>query len=315
VFLPIVYRWLEDVSNGYAGNYATGAKWDPIGCGASSSQLEKLNRIFQEAGLAEGSLLPEGQPIDVDYARINDLITIWSHSLAILHSRYAKNFECDLAIVTGKPSELPPVKEQLLNTLPFETERIIFAKNYDAGDWFPGALGGKIPDAKLVTVVGAALYNAIKNGLVPNWRIHEKIAQEVRNCWGILRKPGDRFKDSDIVLLPEEEEADVVLPTNSSIARARFIENEPEPVYMLCWRGQSPSTSAPSTEIKVRVKRVPYDRDGQPLRNEQLEIVRVYPAESSDRPINESEIELRLHPLPFDEVHWLDQGKFNVRWD
>jgi hypothetical protein len=314
VFLPIIYRWLEDISAEQEGNPATGAKWDPIGCGASSSQLEKLNVMFQDAGLSDDSLLPVGEPIDADYSKIRRCIREWCEPLANLHSRYARDFGCDLVIVTGKPSELPSVSDLLFEELPLARNKIIFAKNYEAGEWFPGAVGGKIPDAKLVTVVGAALYTAIKSGLIPNWNLDEKIAAEVRNCWGSMYESGIKFGDSDIILLPEEDEADVVLPTNCCIARARFIENEPEPVYTLRWRDGN-VRARPTAEIRLRIGRVLHDSEGRPLRNEQLRILDIFEATASGEPIDASQIELRLQPLPFDQVHWLDQGRFNVRWD
>lgn len=74
VFVPIVYKWLEDISNGRNGNPENDAKWDPLDCGAMLPQIEKLNAMFQDAGLAEGGLLQVGQPFDVNYEKIKEMI-------------------------------------------------------------------------------------------------------------------------------------------------------------------------------------------------------------------------------------------------
>jgi hypothetical protein len=251
----------------------------------------------------------------VDYNKIHDLIRAWCEPLAGLHSKYAQTFECDLVIVTGKPSELPAVSELLTKQLPLAPSKIIFAKNYEAGDWFPAAVGGKIPDAKLVTVIGASLYKAIKSGLIPNWQIDEKIGAEVRNYWGLIYEPGQRFEDRDVILPPEKIEADIIVPVNCCIARSRFRQNEPEPVYTLAWRDDAQHAKSHAAEIKLRIGRILNDAEGRPLRNERLEILHIYSVVTSDGQIDADGLTLKLHTLPFDDVHWLDQGKFNVRWD
>jgi hypothetical protein len=315
VFVPIIFKWLEDISNNRTGNPNTDAKWDPIECGANLAQVEKLNAMFQDAGLVEDNLLQVGQPFDVDYNRIEEVIHNWCTPLANLHARYVGAFECDLVIVTGKPSELPTVHETLLRVLPLDQSRIIFAKDYDAGEWFPAAVDGRIPDAKMVTVVGAALYTAIKSNLVPNWKIDQKIGHQARNCWGLLSKASEPFAASDIILTPDQDEVEVVLHTDCCIARSRFPENEPEPVYTLRWRNRAEEFAAQPVEVVARLRRISTGRDGRQLRNEQLELIDLSGVTPRNEPIEFDDVELHLRTLAFDGVHWLDQGRFVVRWE
>ena len=315
VFVPMVYKWLEDLSNNRDGNPATGSKWEPTDAGANPVQIDKLNGMLREAGLAESDLLQRGQPFDVSYDKVRELIQSWCVPLAELHAKYVEIFDADLVVVTGKPSELPIVQKNLIATLPLHEKRILFAKNYDAGDWFPGALGGKVPDAKMVTVVGASLYTAIKEKLLPGWRLEEKVEQQPRNYWGIIREAGGSFDLEAVFLAPDQDEVDVVLPIGCVIARARFLQNEPEPVYVLMPRARfddQPQRSA-SQEAKIRIRRVSTDPDGRILKNESLILLPSAPPRTSPY-LSIEHVELKLRTLAFDEVHWLDQGHFSVRW-
>jgi hypothetical protein len=313
VFVPMIYQWLDDISHNRNGKPTSGVKWDPIECGASLAQVEKLNAMFQEAGL--DSLLQLGLPFDVDYERIKQVIRSWCAPLARLHAKYVATFDCDLVIVTGKPSELPMVQTLFQETLPLHSKRILFARDYDAGEWFPGAFGGKIPDAKMVTVIGAALFTAIKRNLIPDWTIDQKVGRQARNYWGVLSKMGAPFDAHAIFLTPDEDEIEVALSTNCYIARARFPENDPEPVYVLRWRNHSLAASNGSRDVTVQIRRVLTDREGKPLRNEKLELIDVSGTDTNNEAIEPDDLELHLCSLAFDEVHWLDQGKFVVQWD
>jgi hypothetical protein len=315
VFVPIVYKWLEDISNGRKGNPATGTGWDPSSCGANATQVERLNLESQKLGLAEEGLLPINQPFDVDYKKIDDIIVEWCKPIAELHSRYLATFECDLVIVTGKPSELPKVQTLLQEQLPIDKDRIIFAKGYDAGDWFPAAIHGKIPDAKLVTVVGAALFSAITSNLIPNWKIEQNISREVRNFWGVFENEKTKFEARHVLLRPDQNEVEAELSTYCQICRARFLNNYPELVYILRWRDRRMAIARGTCTIIVQIRRVCEDYERGFLINEHLELEHVSGQDSNGDPITLDDIELQLRTLGLDELHWLDQGRFTVKWE
>ena len=52
VFIPMVYKWLEEISNNTMGSPKS-----PRDCGASLPQIEKLNAMFRDAGLVEDRIL------------------------------------------------------------------------------------------------------------------------------------------------------------------------------------------------------------------------------------------------------------------
>jgi hypothetical protein len=310
----MVFKWLEDVSSGLRGDEHGTYEHSPRDCGADPHQINELDKIFQTAGL-QGIVLKLGEPFEVQYSRINATIIEWCRPIADLHARYVAAFECDLVIVTGKPSELPQVREVLEESLPIEANRIVFAKDYYAGSWFPAGSDGKIPDAKMVTVVGAALHQAMEKTLIPQWQVEEIISQQApaRNYWGIIRKPGLPFDNHDILLPAEQDRITEQVPSFCVIGRARFPQNIPEPVYILRWR--DPKRRDTRCTVHVMISRIRTDPEEHPLRNEHLRLENVYGEDEFGRAITLDDFELQLRTLPQDEGHWLDRGRFEVKWD
>jgi hypothetical protein len=318
VFVPMIFKWLEDCTHGRTQNPQTKKPWSPHECGANPVQIEELNNIFREAGLSgvdERVLDPES-PFEIDYQRMNEIIDDWCRPIARLHARYVAALKCDVVIVTGKPSELPQIQLTLNDRLPIESDRIIFASGYYAGNWFPGTSSGKIPDAKMVTVVGAALYQAIENNLIHNWHIDEIVNRygAPRNYWGVASHLATPFHEDDILLRPEDEQVEKPLGTNLIIGRARFLQNCPESVYILRWRDQQTRLQRGNRLVKVRIRRVTKAADGKPLRTEHLKLVWVDARDSTGETVSLDQLELHLRTLPQDEGHWLDKGQFAVRW-
>jgi hypothetical protein len=105
-------------------------------------------------------------------------------------------FSVQMLIVSGKPSELPRVRQLLYEAFPLLPQRIIHVKNYPAGEWYPFRTPeGKIKDAKTCTVVGAGLYQDICNGSQPGFKLQVRLSDNNNNFatdykWGIIPTTG-----------------------------------------------------------------------------------------------------------------------------
>ena len=142
---------------------------------------------------------------------------------------YVAAYDVDMLIFSGKPSELPVIRTMAKKYIPIDAGRVIFARDYKPGDWYPFTDSeGNIKDAKTVTVVGAALYYALSSRKIANWVIHEEECRHVeRNEWGQM----DQRDDQEPFLPKDKDEQTVTVMPNLIIARRQNKRSSQEPVY------------------------------------------------------------------------------------
>lgn len=319
VFMPMVQRWFEDFEAVRHGNAAEHQNWTPLQCGCDLTRIAEFNRRMENAGLGAGLLQPNAS-FQADYPAIDAVIKDWAREIADRNAYVFAAFQCDLVIVTGKPSELPQTKEVLKERLPVELHRLLFAHNYFAGEWFPCAgPDSLIPDAKMVTVAGAALYTAVTcdvrrrdsgyGPLLRNFRMVDITARKEpsRNLWGRIGAERLTLVEDEVLLdVRQERSAVVELDDYAAIGRARFPGVEFEPIYQ--FRIYDRDIGA-GERVQLVLRRKERNEDGTPLPSEELII------ESARRRDGSSvDCELKLRTLPAKEEHWLDRGTFEVRW-
>lgn len=317
VFLPIVRQWLKDLGRGEYGNPETGSPWSPDqimgseGRLVDATALADLNLIGRDSPLRE-DLLADGDPIayqpsDVE-ACVERVLTPGILSLA----KYIAAYEVDMVTLSGKPSELPKVKRLLEELLPILPQRIVQAKAFPAGDWYPMSSDNTIHDAKSVTAVGATLYQAIHNGRIPGWNIHIATAPQPPKCyWGAMptRNQPDQF--SRQYLEPRQNEATHPILIGTRIGRKTLPSaTKPEQVYRFRWTDRDRFVGAAhNATLEVTLKRVPPENPGD---MEGLAIARVG-GKAGDEPVTADDVELQLCTLESDEF-WIDAGRFEVNW-
>ena len=318
VFLPIIRQWLRDSSNDPPSFVCpeTGDSWSPDrimgaqGPLVDVGALRELNEIFTAAGLPE--LMDYSTPIAFaeDQLRlcIEDVFRPLINSLA----KYVAAYEVDLVTLSGKPSELPQVKLILEDLLPIMPQRIIQAKNYPAGDWYPMTSDNRINDAKSVTAVGAALYQAIKNGQIDGWRITRVGSEEgFRNYWGSMPAKQNPSRFGKLLLTPDDEESAKKIQIGTRIGRKLLPSAaKPEQVYRLRWRNPDQwAGHGLNAFLNVTLRRQARERADQ---IEGLELVAV-DGDVNGIPVKVQDLELQLCTLEEDEF-WVDAGRFDVVW-
>ena len=255
---------------------------------------------------------------------IKDVFSEMFNNLGLLAAR----FKCHLVIVSGKPSELPLVRKLLDEALPVMPQRIMTVKNFPAGQWYPFATpDGKIQDAKTCTVVGAALFQELINGQLPNFGITSANANSFfkQYYWGIIPlsgKAGDFFQKTHLLFSPadyrnatpaSEDRIEVVktfpgMPLDCRIGRqiARVKDVPPDPVYQLAWeRNSDEPTSTSHVTVTATIKWVSVKGEG-----EHLELVKIEPAKDST--FNAQTVRLKLNTMLSNDF-WMDSPEFNSR--
>lgn len=314
LFLPIVNRWLSDLCKGPKEDFTM---MDLFETNEDGKILEDFNNEAQSRVGVE--LLPPTESMGIGPYRddvrrcIRDCFSRRFHSLA----KFVAAFECDLVIVSGKPSELPEIRTLLEEALPILPSRLVFAHGYQCGaeNW-PLSKDGKIQDAKFVTVVGAALHQAIRSNLINNWSIEitEDRKAFSENYWGV--PDGTQFKP--MLLEPHQRASKNRVMVNSCIGRKLMPgDSTPEPIYVLRWKDPK-LWGSPNCVVDLEVGRTLAD-DG----SEALEIVRAIgerrPLPDETRQdmvtVTEDDLELKLCTLSDEGKHWLDTGRLSVDWD
>jgi hypothetical protein len=263
--------------------------------------------------------MPEQDPIYHDTERLRRCIDLVFRPLVQSLAKYVTAFGVDLITLSGKPSELPQVKTLLEDYLPVLPQRILQAKNYPAGDWYPMSSNTTINDAKTVTAVGAALYQAIQHGLVNDWSIKRVgNGQPFPFYWGAMPGKATPWKFDPLYLDPylAKEAADGTVPGKVRVTVPMQVGTrigrkilpsaaKPEQIYKLRWKDRAKAQAA-GHAISATVV-VTLERGADPT---SLNLLK---ASTRDGKSLDDALELQLCTLE-DEDFWVDSGRFDVVW-
>ena len=323
VFIPIVNAWLKEVSE---GRYGDPDKAEPGSnnipgyapcdmCAEDGTKtlvgddVKALNELAKF--IAPGvEILSWSAAINYDQSVLKQCIQDEFLPLFRSLAKLVAAFDCDLVFVSGKPSELPQVCELLRRELPLLPQRIISAKKFPEGGWYPLSAGdGKIHDAKTVTAVGAALFQAMQSGHIAGWKITCKTdtAMFSENAWGDCANP-TKF-DDNVFLKPGETEVTRNMLLGTRIGRKRFGSRGllPDQVYRLRWKEKEAGKHRPQNPIlAVTLRREKHDGAA-----ESLTLVTVATTDGSEVSMND--IDLQTCSLSGDGF-WMDNPSFNIKW-
>ncbi len=263
------------------------------------------------------------KPEEIDQC-IRSVFSSMFDNLGLLAAR----FKCHLVIVSGKPSELPVVRKLIDQAFPVMPQRIMTVKNFPAGRWYPFATAdGKVQDAKTCTVVGAALFQEIMNGNLPNFGISSANPDKpsAQYWWGIIpsggrmatfyKPPQLLFSPRDYRSVKDTKEARIEIvktfenvPLNCRIGRqiAKLIDVPPDPVYKLAWTPRNPQGGGGAVPTAtVTLKWISVAGEG-----ERLELVNVVPENGGT--ISPLEVKLKLNTM-LSRDFWMDSPEFDTR--
>lgn len=333
VFIPLVNEWLSRL-----GRVAReGGGWEPLKVSdyVDPTTVRDLNTLVDKLIQlrASNGQLWRGPAFPIDDIHLkadrDALEACIDETFSGLFNSLAKllgEFNGQMVIVSGKPSELPRVRELIEEAFPLIPQRIIQVKNFPAGSWYPFSSfeSGRILDAKTCTVVGGALFQDMCNGNLEGFSVVPETALGLsRNYfWGLVTKamlPEDFFNRKNLLFAPrdypqgrgEEKELSVektfeAFPLNVRIGRqiTRMKDVPPDLVYVLRWQPRD-RVPQPETYAKVTLRWVSRAGEG-----EKLELVKVAPHPQFPD-VDPDDISLQLNTM-YEESFWLDDPRFDV---
>ena len=245
--------------------------------------------------------LDTSTPILVTRDQIDDCIKeVFGGDFVHKMSMIAVAFGVDVVVICGKVSELPALKEIFKRYLPLCSDKLVFMKDYYAGNWYPAVYseGGRIQDPKTATVSGAALFHAFTQSMVTGWQLeYDDTKFNGRNNWRWMNA-NDNFlrRDSN-----EDEVTMEGILVGGIICRSQFNTSfSTEPVYMLRLKDWHTKKGSCTLDT-LTLRRVSVDNV------ERLELVDAdgtfHRDNGADEHVTTSDIELVLHPMS-EELNW-----------
>lgn len=229
-------------------------------------------------------------------------------------------YDCDVLLLTGRPSAWNGIMDSVLAKLPVPPDRIIPMRHYHVGNWYPFKdLRGRIADPKTTVVVGAILC-ALAEGRLEGFSFDTsalKLSSTARYIGeldnnGQLRQPKVWFNVD--ILSPNSFEATRAVNFSGQLTigyRQLRVERWPTTRYhLLTFADENAAAQAAghlpyTVHLRLHVAEVweenQDDRDEGDFIIDSIE-------DNTGRAVNTRHLEVRLQTLPLHEGYWLDTG-------
>lgn len=340
VFVPLVNRWLGALVASESGK---GEAWGKLSIRSCLEEqyldenvINELNRLVRDLirkTCANGRSY-EGIPFTMESGVFlscdrKELERIVDEVFAGLYGYAADlvgRFDCHLVILSGKPSEIPRIRNSLVARLPLPTQRIISVKDFPAGAWYPFRTfeDNRILDAKTCTVVGAALYQDMLNQAQEGIRVSDETIYSAPkpSFWGVVDENMDyEMFRRKVFIQPSDcnagegsahlesgpKEVEVNIPCRIGRMLTPLPGLKPEPVYELRYVSNGKPNPPPSFSAKVTLRWSSRAGEGEVLTllPEKTKIL------SGDGSLDPRGLQLRLNTL-LQSSFWMDNPQFDT---
>lgn len=213
---------------------------------------------------------------------------------------------CDILVLSGRPTNLPPLTELFLKYIPISPNRLVQFNQYRVGRWFPLATeeGYFQENQKAVVAVGAEVgYLASTtgfNGLVLDLSM---LAREMKSTACYMGVFDEELLEARVpVLTPENSTATLkgisVFPCYIGCKQFNAPKYQARPLYAIYNNSSSP-------QLNIMLQRNYYED------RETLTVEDVTNMQGDSIPL--SDIDLRFQTLARDGEFWMDKGAFTLK--
>ncbi len=278
--------------------------------------IEEFDELAADEGADGFAVLDAG--IDVRHRDLKQTIGEVLTPLLSNTVRIIEALDCDLVLLSGWTTCLPPVLDALLGGLATQPNRIVALHGMRVHPWYPhlDETGVKIKDAKSVAAVGALLASPkASNGDSGFTIIAAPAGPECRRLF-VGRLGSDGLVRNDQMLFVFDEAAAPLqgkagsdaqctikadLPAVLGVRRLALERWPASPLFVIDLSDLN-AADRPKMPVEVTLERVAGET-GQP---DELRIVKVRDGHGSSLP--PSDLEIRLQTLTARNGHWSDTG-------
>ena len=274
VFIPIVQKWLSWLSNSEERDERTTLR-DLVGT-ENSKALEAFKAEIETA-IKPLTLDIDDCYLSFDAERAKKIEACIEEALLpglTTLPDFVNRYDVDLVVLSGKITEVPIVAKLIEDIVPLPPQCIRKMKNYHAGVWYPMARNGRVPDAKTVTAVGAALHRALMEKCINGWSFEEIKAKSGdstngKNYWGVIPFDEKQKGFAGVPLLsPDTDESNESMPVSIGSKIGRMSSNNdcsrPTQIYILEWKKGVPEDQKTSDVVGIRLERK-FDDEGETI--------------------------------------------------
>ena len=233
----------------------------------------------------------------------------------------AHAFDCDVLLLSGRPSRLRAVTDVVLAKLPVPAHRIVHMQGYAAGGWYPFRdSNGRIEDPKTTAAVGAMLAT-LAEGSLPGFLLRSSRLgmKSTARFIGRLETSGqllhrnEYLRDIDLDVVEDGAPLEVEIPFEApSILGFRQLPLErwpAMPLYALEFSNPDEVRNL-ALPLKVRLARAPMEGAEAEAAREQFKPVSVRDADDQER--HPTTVRMRLQTMRDDAGYWRDTGALGV---
>jgi hypothetical protein len=230
-------------------------------------------------------------------------------------------FDCDVLLISGRPSRLPIIRDLALRFLPTPPDRIIFMHEYRVSNWYPFAgVLGKIEDPKTTVAVGALLCALAADLDITDFSLNTdglSVVESTANYIGRMFGEGT-IKNHDLIFVREQgrfpiesQTLDVDSPLFIGFRQLPLERWPATPLFFLDIANDKASGAphAQSLPWRVTFRRREVDDTVSAKRtdaSESFKIDRI--VDQNGEELSSSRLHLRLQTLRNTEGYWLETG-------
>lgn len=230
-------------------------------------------------------------------------------------------YNCDVLLITGRPTKLPGVQALFRMFLPLPPSRIIPLHGYRTGTWYPFHKLGKINDPKTTAAVGAMLCQ-LGQGRLPNFFFRANAFKPYSTVKyigrmdenGIIKSSNVYYANVDLNN-PDYELPDTTFDMRG-LVQLGFRQFDVErwgasPMYILSFNKEDIRKKLYESGEACRIS-LQKERSNRSRRAETNEKFIIAAIESDSVPMKPSDVKLQLNTLTNvgigDNNYWLDSG-------
>lgn len=238
------------------------------------------------------------------------------------------HFDCDVVLLSGRPSRLPATIDLFLNKLATGPDRLTPLSNYPAGNWYPfgGRARFRIEDPKTATVVGCMLC-ALAESQITNFTLfsHRLAMRSTANYIGVIERDG-KMINSNVLFSSAPGETNTV-PQTAAVSwfapmplgsRQLPIERwVATPLYRIKMTGSGAGQAIPKPVTITLERELPeeladYDNRHFSAGEAKKEEIRIVEATARDGANVTRSFGLFLDTLANEDGYWLDTGILSI---